>query len=60
MFNSNTGGQGDFKRQMFTGAWSCSKCNGPITELPFEPDPSRFNQLLCRDCHKQKQGFKRN
>jgi len=40
-------------RQMFQGSWSCSKCGAEITELPFEPDPSRLDQLLCRDCHKQ-------
>ena len=40
-------------RQMFKGDWQCSKCSAKITELPFEPDPSRLDQLLCRDCHKQ-------
>ena len=50
-FNRNDGGAG-FQRQMFKGDWKCSKCNGPITELPFNPDPSRLDQLLCRDCHR--------
>lgn len=41
-----------------TGGWACSKCQGPITELPFAPDPSRLGQLLCRDCHRaRKQSF---
>jgi len=44
------------ERKMFTGNWTCSGCNGAITELPFEPDPSRANALLCRDCHKKRQG----
>jgi len=44
---------GGFQRQMFQGNWNCSKCNGPITELPFQPDPARLDQLLCRDCHRQ-------
>lgn len=42
------------ERQMFKGNWNCSQCNAAITELPFEPDPSRVGQLLCRDCHRQK------
>lgn len=48
MAYSNGGGD----RQMFTGNWTCSQCGNPITELPFEPDPSRVDQLKCRDCHK--------
>ncbi|HQA95957.1 MAG TPA: hypothetical protein PLN18_01130 [Candidatus Colwellbacteria bacterium] len=41
-------------RQMFKGDWKCSKCGAPITELPFEPDPSRLGSLLCRDCHRER------
>lgn len=41
------------EREMHKGNWSCSKCQASITELPFEPDPSRVGQLKCRDCHKQ-------
>ena len=40
-------------RQMFKGSWTCSKCGGEITELPFEPDPSRAHTLTCRDCHRK-------
>lgn len=43
-----------FERQMFQGNWQCSQCSAPITQLPFEPDPARLNQLLCRDCHATK------
>ena len=49
-------------RQMFEGNWKCSKCNNPITQLPFQPDPTRLDQLTCRDCHKARQnngGFQR-
>ncbi|MBI4993472.1 hypothetical protein HZC33_00730 [Candidatus Wolfebacteria bacterium] len=46
------GNNGDFQRKMFQGNWKCSKCDADITELPFEPDPSRVGQLLCRECHK--------
>ncbi|MBI5079339.1 hypothetical protein HZB06_01520 [Candidatus Wolfebacteria bacterium] len=50
-----------FQKKMYSGSWKCSKCNGEITELPFEPDPDRINQLLCRDCHRQKrQSFRRD
>ncbi|MEK9194282.1 MAG: hypothetical protein AAB884_00540 [Patescibacteria group bacterium] len=38
-------------KQMFQGDWQCSKCGTKITELPFEPDPSRMDKLLCRNCH---------
>ncbi|MBU1159784.1 hypothetical protein KKD04_01195 [Patescibacteria group bacterium] len=51
----------DSPRKMFQGNWKCSKCEKEITELPFEPDPSRLEQLLCRDCHREKvKSFKRN
>ena len=40
------------ERKMYQGDWACSKCGDKITELPFEPDPSRLSQLLCRDCHR--------
>jgi CxxC-x17-CxxC domain-containing protein len=46
--------QGGFSRKMFTGNWKCSKCGKEITELPFEPDPARLDQLLCRDCHRER------
>jgi len=38
-------------RQMFKGNWKCSSCSTDITQLPFQPDPSREGSLLCRDCH---------
>lgn len=40
--------------QRFQGNWKCSKCGVAITELPFEPDPARVSELLCRDCHRAK------
>ncbi len=46
---------GNFERKMYQGNWSCSKCGAEIKELPFEPDPERVGQLLCRDCHRQRQ-----
>jgi CxxC-x17-CxxC domain-containing protein len=47
-------------RQWFTGDWTCSKCGAKIDRLPFEPDPARTNQLLCKDCHRAKmQSFRR-
>lgn len=42
-----------FKRETFKGSWKCSKCDKEITELPFEPDPSRLDSLMCRDCHRE-------
>ncbi len=39
---------------MFQGNWTCSGCGGAITELPFEP--RRTDGLLCRECHRAKQG----
>ncbi|MDO8493211.1 MAG: hypothetical protein Q7S19_01565 [bacterium] len=60
MFQDNNGGGYSPKpqRQMFQGNWKCGTCNGEITQLPFEPDPSRLGTLLCRDCHKNKQSYK--
>jgi len=48
--NDDRGNSGD--RPMYHGNWSCSKCGTPITELPFQPDPSREGTLLCRGCHR--------
>jgi len=42
------------QRQMFKGNWTCSKCGAAITELPFEPNPERLDQLLCKNCHREK------
>lgn len=54
-YNDNS--QGGFQpRKMFQGNWKCAQCGKDITELPFEPDPSRLDQLLCRDCHREKKG----
>ncbi|MBI2108710.1 MAG: hypothetical protein HYT93_00815 [Parcubacteria group bacterium] len=50
-FNDNGGG--GFQRKMFQGNWTCGKCGADITELPFDPDPSRLDQLQCRDCHRK-------
>lgn len=52
MYTGNTGGSQP-PRQMFTGNWTCGTCGGSITELPFEPDPSRLGTLKCRDCHRK-------
>lgn len=46
--------QGGFQRKMYQGNWKCAQCGKEITELPFEPDPNRLEQLLCRDCHREK------
>lgn len=40
------------ERKTYQGDWKCSKCGAAITELPFQPDPSRESELLCRDCHR--------
>lgn len=50
MFRQNDGG---FQRQMYQGNWKCSKCGTEITELPFQPDPEKIDQLQCRDCFRQ-------
>lgn len=40
---------------MHQGNWTCSKCGGAITELPFEPRSDKG--LTCRDCYfKEKNG----
>ncbi len=46
--------RGDFERKKYQGNWKCSKCGGAITELPFEPDPNRADQLMCKDCFREK------
>jgi len=50
-YDENRGG---FQRREFQGNWKCSKCNADITTLPFEPDPNKLDQLLCRDCFREK------
>lgn len=40
-------------RQMFQGNWKCAECGKEITQLPFQPDENRINQLKCRDCHQK-------
>ncbi len=39
---------------MHQGNWTCSGCNGSITQLPFEPKST--NGLLCRECHSKGKG----
>ncbi len=44
---------GGFQRQMFDVSnldVKCRDCKTAITQLPFEPDPSRLDSLRCRDC----------
>ncbi len=48
--NDNKGG---FERKMYQGDWKCSKCSTKITELPFEPDPARLDQLKCKECYRK-------
>ena len=55
-YNDEQGG--GFQRKMYQGNWKCAKCGTDITELPFEPDPNRLDQLLCRECHKQNRPFR--
>lgn len=38
---------------MHQGNWTCSKCGGSITELPFEPKSDKG--LVCRSCYTAKQ-----
>lgn len=42
---------------MHQGNWTCSKCGGAITELPFEP--RRTDGLMCRECHQKDKGGER-
>jgi len=59
-------GSGDFRggnrgpSKMFEGDWECAKCGTKITSLPFEPDPSRVGDILCRDCHAERRNSFRN
>jgi CxxC-x17-CxxC domain-containing protein len=58
-YDENNQGQG-FQRKMYQGNWKCADCGKDITELPFEPDPNRTDNLRCRDCYKpRKKSFKR-
>ena len=60
-YDNNRGGDSFQQRQWFQGDWTCAKCGAKIDRLPFEPDPSRLDQLKCRDCHRQaKQNFRAN
>jgi CxxC-x17-CxxC domain-containing protein len=40
------------ERRMYAGNWTCSQCGNAITELPFQPDPSRATNIQCRDCYR--------
>lgn len=45
--------QGGFQRQMFDVSKmniKCRDCGVPITQLPFDPDPSRLDSIRCQDC----------
>lgn len=45
--------EGGFQRQMFDVSKlniKCCDCETPITQLPFDPDPSRLDSIRCRDC----------
>ena len=44
------------ERKMFEGNWKCSKCGASITKLPFEPNPEREGELLCKECHSAGRG----
>ena len=39
---------------MFQGDWTCSGCEAPIKELPFQP--KNTSNLMCRDCHDKNRG----
>lgn len=43
----------DTDKKKYIGNWECGKCGSKITELPFEPDPSRKGSLKCGECHKK-------
>ncbi|RME59508.1 hypothetical protein D6779_04025 [Candidatus Parcubacteria bacterium] len=47
-----------FQRPMYKGDWKCAKCDGSITELPFEPDPARSDRLLCKSCYRANRPFR--
>jgi len=47
---SRQNNRGFGERKMYQGNWSCSSCQAPITELPFEPKDDQ--SLLCRDCYR--------
>ena len=49
--------EGDNKKEMFQGDWSCSSCQTSISELPFEPRDT--SNLLCRNCHQEQRGQRR-
>lgn len=62
--NQSSGYQGGFRqRQMFDVSAmdiKCCECGAEIKELPFNPDPARLGQILCRDCmRKRREQFRR-
>ncbi|MDP3900581.1 MAG: hypothetical protein Q8Q23_05910 [bacterium] len=38
------------ERKMYQGDWTCSSCQKPISELPFQPRDDQ--SLMCRDCYR--------
>lgn len=46
--------QGGYQRKMYPVDTTCAKCGKHIDEVPFPPDPARVNEILCRDCHREK------
>ncbi len=52
-FGNDNAQQGGFQRQMTDVSdlnIKCRDCKTPITQLPFNPDPSRTDSLRCLDC----------
>jgi CxxC-x17-CxxC domain-containing protein len=59
-FDNNQGGGRFQPKKLYDVDAACSKCGAKIDKLPFEPDPQRLSQLLCRDCHRARmQTFRR-
>ena len=49
------------QRQTYKVDEKCADCGAAITELPFQPDAERRNQLRCRDCYrKRRDSFRRD
>jgi len=61
--NQDFSGRGFRPRQMFDVSAmniKCCECGIEIKELPFNPDPTRLDQIRCRDCmRKRREQFRK-
>lgn len=52
-FEKKSPEEGGFRSEMFDVSQmdiKCRDCGTPITQLPFNPDPTRLDSIRCQEC----------